>query len=280
MFAIVVDSSCDLLALEPEVQSKIAYTQVPLKLDVGDQEFIDDENLDVAEYLKQLYAYKGKTGSAAPSPQAWLAAFEKGEEVFAITISSQVSGSFASASLAKKLFLEQYPERKIHLIDSKSTGPEMTLLVQKLVELMEQGLSYEEICQRIDAYSETTGLFFIVKSMENLVKNGRASKLQGGMAKLLGIQVLGTASEAGELKVLHKCRGKLTALDKTVEEMLLRGYHGGKAIISHCFNPEAAHYVMQKLKEQFAQCAIQIMPTRGLCSYYAELGGILVGFET
>ena len=73
-----------------------------------------------------------------------------------------------SASLAKKLFLEQYPERKIHLIDSKSTGPEMTLLVQKLVELMEQGLSYEEICQRIDAYSETTGLFFIVKSSFSL----------------------------------------------------------------------------------------------------------------
>ena len=280
MFAIVVDSSCDLQELAPDMASKVAYVRVPLKLDVGDKEFVDDDTLEVGEFLKELYAYKGKTGSAAPSPQAWLSGFEQGDEVFAISISAQVSGSFASASLGKKLYLEQYPDRKIHLIDSKSTGSEMTLLVRKLEELIRQGLPYEEICRQIDVYSRTTGLFFVLKSMENLVKNGRVSRLQGGMAKLLGIQVLGTASPEGELKVLHKCRGKLTAYDKTVEEMLQRGYCGGKVVVSHCFNEEAAAYVQQKLQALFPACEISILPTRGLCSYYAELGGILVGFET
>lgn len=278
-YGIVVDSGCDLMSLTPEAAHKIDFTRAPLKLDVGDKEFVDDFNLNIEEFMKEMSAFKGKTGSAAPSPDAWFTAYEKSEYVFAITITGALSGSFASAQTAVGLFKEQYPDRKIHLIDSKSAGPEIALIIRKLTEYMMQDMSFEEIVKNIDNYCRRTHLLFVLKSLDNLVKNGRISKLQGSMAGILGIKILGSATEEGTLDLLQKCRGKMTAYDKAIEEMLSRNYNGGLVIISHCFAPDLAEYIAGCIKARFPNSTIEIMATSGLCSYYAEQGGILIGFE-
>ncbi len=278
-YGIVVDSGCDLTSLSTEVTNKIDFTRAPLKLDVGDKEFIDDFNLNIKEFMTEMSAYKGKTGSAAPSPEAWLSAYEKSECVFAITITGGLSGSYASAKTAMDMFKEEYPDRKIHLIDSKSAGPEITLIVKKLTEYMSQDMSFEEIVEKIDEYCKHTHLLFVLKSLDNLVKNGRISKLKGSMAGILGIKILGTATEEGTLGLLEKCRGKMTAYDKLVSEMIARQYTGGKVVIAHCFAQDTAQYLSDKIKESFPNSDIEIMPTSGLCSYYAEQGGILLSFE-
>ncbi|MBE6024536.1 MAG: DegV family protein [Cellulosilyticum sp.] len=278
-YGIVVDSSCDLTHLESSTSNKIDFTRVPLKLDVGTKEFVDDFDLDVEGFMKEVAAYNGKTGSAAPSPQAWFEAFEKSEYVFAITITSALSGSYSSAQTGARLFTEQYPNRKIHLIDSKSAGPELTLIAQKLVELIAQDLDFNTICERIEEYRKHTHLLFVLKSLDNLMKNGRVSKLSGTMAGLLGIKILGCASEEGTLELLQKCRGKMTAYNKAVETMLDREYKGGKVIISNCFAPDLAEYVASLIKEKYPDSNVEIMPASGLCSYYAEQGGLLIGFE-
>lgn len=278
-YGIVVDSACDLTSLEKKATHKIDFTRVALKLDIGDQEFIDDSNLDVQDFMKAMYAYKGKTGSAAPSPQDWINAYEKSEYIFAITITSALSGSYASAKTALDMFKEQYPNRKIHLIDSKSTGPEMTLIVRKLTEYMSQDMAFEDIVKNIDAYCQRTNLLFVLRSLDNLVKNGRISKLTGNIAGILGIKLLGTATQTGDLGVVQKCRGKMTAYNQLIEEMLTRQYNGGKVTIAHCFALDTAEYIASNLKEKFPNCDIEIMPTGGLCSYYSEQGGVLVGFE-
>lgn len=279
-YGIVVDSGCDLKSLNPEVAGKIDFTRAPLKLDVGDKEFIDDFNLNIEEFMKEMYAFKGKTGSAAPSPNAWFNAYEKSEHVFVITITSALSGSYASAQIAVDMFKEQYPDRKIHLIDSKSAGPEITLIVKKLAEYISQDMSFEEIVQKIEDYRNHIHLLFTLKSLDNLVKNGRVSKLQGSMAGILGIKILGIASEEGTLDLLQKCRGKMTVYDKAVEEMFARNYTGGRIIIAHSFALDTAEYISKIVKETFPNSEIEIMPTSGLCSYYAEQGGILIGFES
>lgn len=278
-YGIVVDSGCDLTSLTPEVIDKIDFTRVALKLDIGDKEFIDDFNLNIEEFMKEMYAYKGKTGSAAPSPQDWVNAYAKSDYVFALTITGALSGSYASAQTAVGLFKEQYPDRKIHLIDSKSTGPEMTLIVRKLSEYMSQGLEFEEIVKRIDEYRQHTHLLFVLKSLDNLVKNGRLSKVQGSIAGILGIKLLGTATAEGNLGLIQKCRGKMTAYDKAIDEMFSRQYNGGKIVIAHCFALDIVEYIASKIREKYPYCDIEAMPTSGLCSYYAEQGGILIGFE-
>lgn len=278
-YGIVVDSGCDITSLGLKATDKIDFTRVALKLDIGDKEFVDDFNLNIEEFMQAMYAYKGKTGSAAPSPHDWINAYEKSEYIFAITITGALSGSYASAKTALDMFKEEYPGRKIHLIDSKSAGPEITLIVKKLTEYMSQDMSFEDIVTNIDAYCKRTNLLFVLKSLDNLVKNGRISKFAGSIAGILGIKILGTATPEGEFGLLQKCRGKMTAYDKLIEEMLTRQYSGGKVTISHCFALDTAEYIASNLKKKFPNCEIEIMPTSGLCSYYAEQGGILVGFE-
>ncbi|MGL4737148.1 MAG: DegV family protein [Cellulosilyticaceae bacterium] len=279
-YGIVVDSSCDLRHLAPEFRTQVDFTKAPLKLDIGEKEFIDDATLNIASFMTEMSAYKGKTGSAAPSPDAWLSGYEKSECVFVLTITSALSGSYGSAQIAVDLFKEQYPDRHIHLIDTKSTGPEMTLIAYKLCEYIAADLPFDEIVTRIEAYRAHTHLLFVLSSLDNLIKNGRVSKLQGSIAGILGIKLYGIATEEGTLGPLGKCRGKLTAFDKTVSEIFARGYDGGKVVIAHCFADTYANYVADQIRAKYPSACIEIMPTGGLCSYYAEQGGILIGFES
>ncbi len=279
-YGIVTDSGCDLKDIDLFTKKEIDFSRAPLKLQVGDEVFVDDFNLDISHFMEVLAAYKGKTGSAAPSPQEWMDAYIKSDEIFVITITGTLSGSYASAKVAKDMFMEQYPEKKIHLIDSLSTGGEVTLLVQKLIELIEEELPFEKIVEEIESYhKEHTRLLFILEHMENLVKNGRVGKVAGSIAGVLGIRILGRASDEGTLDLLHKCRGKMTVYDKTIEEMYKRGYHGGRIAISHCFNEKAARYIEKKIQEKYPNVEISLIPTSGLCSYYSEKNGVLVGYE-
>lgn len=279
-YGIVVDSGCDMKDIFANAKGKIDFTRVPLKLDIGDKEFVDSIDLNIEEFMKEMYAYKGKTGSAAPSPNDYIKAYEKSNCVFVITITGTLSASYTSAKNAVNLFKEQYPDRKVHLIDSKSTGPEMALIVRKLTDYIEQGMSFEDIVKNIDEYCNRTHLLFVLKSLDNLVKNGRTTRLMASMAGILGIKLLGTASEEGTLELLDKKRGKTAVYDKLFEVMQSRKYQGGRVVIAHCFALDTAEYVSNKIKEIFPESDIEIMNTSGLCSFYAEQGGILVGFES
>ncbi|MGE4352835.1 MAG: DegV family protein [Oscillospiraceae bacterium] len=277
-YGIVVDSGCDMAGLAHQAEA-IDFSKVALKLDIGDREFIDDDHLDIKTFMDEMYAYKGKTGTAAPSPADWLTAFEKSECVFAITLSSAISGSYASAQVAMRMFLESYPERRIYLIDSKSAGPGQTIFARRLEELMRQNLDFEEIRGKINEYQYHTDVFFVLSSMENLIKNGRINRFTANLAGILGIKILGGATAEGKLELLAKCRGRRAAYDRAIAAMLERNYNGGKVIIAHCFNRELADYVAAEIRMKFHDCAIEIMDTGGLCSYYAERSGIIIGFE-
>ena len=278
-FAIVADSGCDLV-INPEIINNDTYTQrVPLKLRIGEKEFVDDESLDIKKFVEEMHASSEATGSAAPSPQEWYDAYAQADYAFAITLTGSMSGSYRSAVAAKDMLSEDKPEKKVHVIDSLPAGPGLTMIFRKLQELIASGLSFEDIVEQITAYKKNTHLLFILESMDNLVKNGRVSPLVGKLAGMLGIKILGTASENGELEVVHKCRGKDAVYKKLVTEMLNNSYKGGKVIISHCFSKEKVDLIVNMIKEHFPNAIFEIMPTSGLCSYYAEENGILLAYE-
>lgn len=277
---IVVDSSCDLRDLNNAGGEDIGFAVVPLKIIVGEREFVDVKGLDTAEMIDVMENYNGKTSSSAPNAGEWKEACAGAENVFALTISSNVSGSAASAYAAKQMLEDEGQKLNLKIIDTLSTGPEMSLLVEKLVEWINKGLSFDEIVAKSEKYLASTHLLYVLESLDNLIKNGRVSKLEGGLAGILGIRILGIASREGTLELLHKCRGKKKVYDQMLESMLEYGFEGGKVIISHCMNEEWANYLKEKIKGKFQSCKITIMPTGGLCSYYAQRRGILLGFET
>ena len=278
MKKIIIDSSGDLRSFAPQ-PPETEFAVVPLTLQ-GQREYLDVEGLDTQAMLREMEVWPGKTGSACPSPEDWAKQFRDAEECYAITISSQVSGSYHSAVTARKLVLEEQPEKKIFLLDSYSTGPGMILLVRRLSELLRQGRSYEEICLTMAACRQHTRLLFLLGSLDNLVKNGRCSKVAGLTAQVLNIRVIGRASDRGELQLLRKCRGESRAYETLRQEMEELRYCGGRVVISHCQQLSGAEAVRSLILSRYPHARVDILPTGGLCSYYAQQGGILVGFET
>lgn len=255
------------------------FVSVPLVISTDEKEYVDDEYLDIHEMLDDLSVYKGKSGTACPSVESWLHAFEGADTIFVATMTSALSGTYNSALVAKKIYEHSHPEAKIHVFDTLSAGPELRLLMEKLFSFERAGKTFEEIVRCGEKYLQTTRLFFALKSLHNLAQNGRVNKVIAAAAGALGISVLGTASAEGTLESSAKCRGDKKVIAGMLEEITKAGFQNGKVRISHVENPELAEKLRIALMERFPEAEILTYKARGLCSYYAERGGILVGVE-
>lgn len=273
-FKIVVDSSADITSFEGA-----PFGVAPLKIITDTKEYTDDANLNVEQMVKDLGEYSGKSSTACPSPIDWLKAFGDADYIFCITITSGLSGSYNSALIAKKDYEENHPEKRVCLIDSLSTGPEIVLILEKIAELIKNGLNLEEISSNINEYTKKTGLIFMLESMRNLANNGRVSKLAAKTAGILGIRAVGIASDEGTLQLMEKSRGEKKALNSIVELIKELGYSSGKIKIGHCLNKECAMRLKELIIENFEKAKPEIYPLGGLCSFYAEKGGLIIGVE-
>ncbi|PCS00215.1 DegV family protein [Lactococcus fujiensis] len=273
-FKIIADSSADLNKLEG-----VPFTSAPLKINTAEKEYVDDANLNVEKMVDELQNYKGKSRTACPSPAEWENAFEDAENIFCVPITSGLSGSYNAARVAKDSYEEEFPGRRVSIIDTLSAGPELQLIIEKIKEQITLGKTFEEINKVVNEYKEKTGLLFMLASMKNLANNGRVNPLVAKAVGLLGIRIVGKASEKGDLDPLDKCRGEKRALSCIFDNMNKLGFKGGKVKIGHVGNETAAHSLKQIILSKFENTDIEIYPTRGLCSFYAEKGGLLVGFE-
>lgn len=273
-FRIIADSSADLLELEGA-----DFKSVPLKIITNAKEYVDDARLDVQAMIADLLKYKGSSKTSCPNVGDWKAAFGDSENIFAVTITSNLSGSYNSASLAMQDYLAEYPERNGYVIDTLSVGPESVLIIEKLRELISSKLNFEEIKNKIIDYKTRTHLVFSLDSLRNLANNGRVSHAVAKISGLLGIRIVGKASDEGTLEVTDKARGADRALSDIFKNMLSTGYTGGKVRIHHCQNNGAAEKLTAMIKEKFQKASVFVQETRGLCSFYAEAGGLLVGYE-
>ena len=274
-YKIVADSSANLFAAEG-----VDYGYVPLKIITGEKEFYDVPQQDVFEMLEYLKETKQTSSTSCPNAFEWKEAFGEADGVFAVTITSNLSGACAAANQAKLDYEEEHPDRRVSVLDTLSVGPEARLIIEKLRELMTEDLSFEEIDARIRAYMQRTHLLFSLESLENLARNGRVSPAVAKVVGVLGIRVVGKASDVGTLQQLHKCRGQKRAIATILEEMKAHGYAGGKVRIDHCLNLGAAVELKELICKEFLHADVQIGACAALCSFYAERGGMLVGYES
>lgn len=271
---IVADSAANLYQMEG-----IDFACAPIKVVTEEQEYPDDGRLDAVQVAETLRSYKGRSSTSCPNVGDWLAAYQGADQVFAITITGTLSGSYNAALLAAQDYQQENPEAKVYVLDSLSAGPELQLLAERLRALFDAGTPFEEICVQMEEYKQHTHLLFSLESLNNLARNGRVSPAVAAVARMLGIRVVGTASLSGELEVLVKTRGEHGALERIVLEMKSRGFVDGPVRILHCSNPAAATRLKNMITTVFEGAEVQIMPCGVLCSYYAELGGLMIGFE-
>lgn len=271
---IVADSSCDKFSLE-----HTEFACAPMKIITADREFVDDRALDVNEMVAYLDSYKGRSKSSCPNVNDWLEAFGDADDVFCVTITSGLSGSYNSACAAKQMYESGNGGMRVFVIDTLSAGPEVSLVVEKLEEYIESGVEYEDICDKITHYLKNTGLLFMLKSLKTFANNGRVSPIVAKLVGIAGICIVGRASDEGTLEPMHKCRGEKRSLETLVEELEAKGFKGGKISIGHCQNESAALMLKEMITKKFNSAEIEIHKLQGLCSFYAEKGGVLVGFE-
>ena len=264
MKRIVVDSSASLYQLDG-----IDFASVPLKIVTDEREYLDDGTLDAVEMATALRTYKGKTSTSCPNIGDWLEAYEGADEIYAITITGSNN----------TILLKGDPGAQVFVLDSLSAGPELVLLAEHIRALIEEGRDFDEVCEEMLRYRHHTHLLFSLESLANLARNGRVKPAVAAVARMLNIRVIGKASDVGELDILCKTRGEHGALERLVLELKGHGYTNGKVIIAHCGNPAAAERLMHMVKAVFEGAQVRVTECGGLCSYYAELGGLMVGFE-
>ncbi len=271
---IVSDSTCDLFELK-----HVDFAYAPMKIITAEKEFVDNENLDVAAMADYLYGYKGKSKSSCPNTSDWIEAFGDADDIFCLSITSALSGSYNSACVAKQIYEAENEGKRVFVIDTLSAGPEITLIIEKLEECIVRGMAFEEICDLITEYKKKTGLLFMLKSLKTFANNGRVSPVVAKIVGIAGICIVGKASNEGTLEPLHKCRGERKSLEALTSELEKEGFCSGKISIGHCQNESGAESLKELLLRKFADAKIEIHRLRGLCSFYAEKGGVLVGFE-
>ena len=272
-FRIVSDSSSNVLSMGDS-----NYTTVPLKI-IAEKEYIDDAALNLFGMMEDLRNHKGKSGSSCPNMGEWLDAFGDAEEIFCVTISRNLSGSYAASVQAGEAYMEEHPGRKVFTFDSLAVGPEMMMIVDKIRECEAAGDDYETTKAKVLAYHNHTHTVFCLESMLNLARNGRVSMAVAKIAGMLGIRVVGIAAD-GQVTPVHKPRGAKKATQTIIEMVKERGFEDGNILrVAHCYAPEAAEALREALVAEFPNTRFILEHTTALCSFYAEAGGLIIGFE-
>ena len=274
---IVCDSSCDLLPAEL-IPGKLYRKVAPLTLLVGDKEYVDDATLDVPTLLTHMAAEKGPSSSACPSPDAYYQAFVSADCSVCITISGNLSGSFAAAVTARDMVLEEYPEKKICLVDSCSTSGALSLLDRMAQRLIaEDENDFEGISEKLLKYRDEQYTVYTLECFDNLIKNGRMKPLLGTILHTLGIHVIADATPEGTIRVLDKARGEKKTYKGMVEKMAaFKDYKDAEVIVSHCQNPAGAEKLKALILETLPVKSVDLQECRGLNTFYAMDQGIIV----
>ena len=274
---IVTDSSCDLLSLEGQNED-LGFETVPFVMDVDGREFVDVPGMNTAELVDAMEKAE-KSHSACPSPEAWKKMFEKAEHIIAFTISARLSGSFNSATVGKNMVLEEHPEKKIEIIDSLSTGPKLVMLAQSAARQLQDQIPFEAVCASCRELARSVRTIFTLSSFHNLVQNGRVSKIAGFIAGRLGIRVIGVGSDEGEIQLKELVRGEKGTLKHILKDMEENGYKGTPMTVSHCMNEPMAQTLKEMICARWQKAKVQLLPTRGLDSYYAERSGLIICYD-
>ena len=275
---IVVDTACDFREI-PNKAENVIYERVPFSLQIEDKVFVDTLDLDIDKMMEEMYASSEPARSACPSPEAYLAAYRGAKNVIVITLTGAMSGSYNSAVIGEKMLKEENKDVNIHIIDTLSAGGENDLYLLKINELIKKGLSFDEVVSEMKKYQKNSKLIFVLEKVDNLVKNGRLNKLAATVVGLLNMRMVGEASNEGTLHLLHKVRGEKKAVSSVVDEMIKAGYKGGRVVVTHRNNEGICRKIQDKLREKFSNIEFIIVPTSGICSFYGEEGGMLLGYE-
>ncbi len=275
-YVIVMDSCGE---RTDEMKEKEQVMSAALTMQVDEYSIVDDETFDQADFLRKVAASPNCPKSACPSPDFYKKAFEKsGKRAYAVTLSAELSGSYNSAMLARDLVLEERPDMRIHVFNSRSASVGETLITSRILECEEAGMEFEELVETVEAYIDGQNTYFVLESLEALRKNGRLSNLKAFVASALKIKPVMGSTPEGTIVQLDQARGINKALMKMVDYIVDRVEEPEKKVlgITHCNCRERALMIREAILERIHVKDVILLDTAGISSMYASDGGIIV----
>ena len=276
-YRIIADSSCD---LTDEMKREMNVDIVPLILRLGDREYVDNQNLDVKQYVKDMNSHPEAPKTSCPSPMDFISKYKGDGSIFVVTLSSKLSGTYQSAVIAKDMFLEEIEQKFIYVFDSVSASAGETLICRKIYELVESGLKEVEIVERVTKYISGMKTFFLLESLEHLAKAGRLNPIIAKIATFLEIKPIMGGTEEGTIELVEKVRGYKRAFVKFIETIGREGTKFEEKVlaIAHCNCPERAENLKKEIEKKYNFKEIVIVEMSGLSSTYADDGGLVIAF--
>ena len=275
-YRIIADSCLD---LTPEMKEEGKIQIVPLILQVDGVDFIDDASFDQKKFIKAVADFEGCPKSSCPSPEDYKKAFGEDEiPAFCVTLSAELSGSYNSAVLGQRLVQEEFPNKKVHIFNSRSASAGETLIAMKVQEFAESGMDFEEVVEKTEEFIRHQDTMFVLENLDTLRKNGRLSGMKATLVSVLNIKPVMMATPEGTIEQCSLGRGTKKALKKMVEEVGKKVSDMEQKIfaISHCNCPERAQFVKDTIEKVAKFKKIVIVNTAGVSSMYANEGGVIL----
>lgn len=276
-FSIIADSCCD---LTPEMRADPVFRSIPLTIRVGGKDYIDDQSLDTSLLIYAMDQSTGPSSSSCPSPGDYLEAFRQAEgDIYVVTLSALLSGSHNSAWQAKQMFLEEQPDRNVHVFNSCSASAGEVLLAQKVYQLAKSGIPFSQVAVQGEQTVKDSNTLFVLENLDNLKKNGRLTKVQAMLTGALRIKLIMGSTPEGEICKRGQAMSIKQALSKLVDIMAADPRHKGKVLfIAQCLCPDRAQQLWELARKSCQFTDVVITATRGLSSYYANSGGVIAAY--
>ncbi len=273
---IITDSGSD---LNDKITNSDDIKVAPFNLQIGDEIFIDDINLNKSNYMGKMETSKNTPMSSAPSPEHYYNVYKDADQAFAITISAKMSGSYNSAISAKNMILDEFKNKSIHVFDSKSASAGQTLVTLKVKEFINNGLDFETIIEKTNEFIGEMRTYFYIQNFDNLVKTGRTNAYIASIAKILNISIIGTEKD-GEIELIEKTRGQKKSLAKLANFAKEANINFSEKIlsISYVDTPEEAQELKQAILKVAPFKDVIIQETSCLCTNYASSSGLVIAF--
>lgn len=275
-YMIIVDSCGE---LTDEMKKSGCFKTASLTMEIEGTRITDDETFDQADFLERVAASTQCPKSSCPSPEEYMESYRcEAQHIYAVTLSSELSGSYNSAELGRKLYLEEYGKKDIYVFNSRSASVGETLIAMKVREYEEAGMSFQEVIDKVEKYIESQHTYFVLETLDTLRKNGRLSGIKSIVASALNIKPIMGARQEGVICQLGQARGMKRALIKMVDQIIDDLDKPSEKIlaISYCNCRERALEVEQMLLTKAKFKSSFIIDTAGISTMYASDGGIIV----
>lgn len=279
-FQIIGDSCCDYPYLEEDYSWLV---RIPLTIELDGETYIDDENLRSSMLLSKMAASRNAPKSACPAPGSFLEAYECGEkDIYVVTLSDKLSGSYNSAVVAAKMFKDANPDKNIFVFSSKSAASGQISVCHKILELASSGMEFDEVVKQTLSFISELSTYFILETLDVFRKNGRLNHLQSIVTGALKIKLIMGGDETGNICV----RGKALSMDRAIGKMAELIAERCKDLdmstrrlfITQCKCPERARMTRDRIMEKVPFKSCDILKSGGISTIYANEGGMVIAF--